>query len=81
MRMGEKGAQLIRSYAAVGNRGEGGWALWYPTARMVLDYMAIGAPLPSELSSPGDIGAGRMPANRSQYKQYRHSSESQVAHW
>jgi urease accessory protein UreF len=74
VRMGEKSAQLIRSLAAVGNRGEAGRALCHPAARMVLDYMAIGAPLPRELSSPGDIGAGRMPANRSKRGQYQHSS-------
>jgi urease accessory protein UreF len=67
VRMGEKSAQLIRSLVAVGNRGEAGRALCHPAARMVLDYMAIGAPLPRELSSAGDIGTGRMPANRSQH--------------
>jgi hypothetical protein len=51
VRMGEKSAQLIRSLAAVGNRGEAGRALWYHAARIIVDYMAIGAPLPRELSS------------------------------
>ena len=51
VRMGEKSAQLIRGHAAAANRGEARRALWCPAARIIVDYMAIGAPLPRELSS------------------------------